>query len=662
MLGAGYNTIKVRKRDTPQSVSFCAKIGLQVGEQLCPAGLQPPVQHHTADRGHQGDEGQVERQPQPPGEGQVESRQRHAVSPAAQQGDHHGGALLDGSQLVGPGQVGHLDAQEQPEQGREEDVEHGHQHQQHPFRRGSGADKLDTDTAEQGRDAGQQQLYGQFCFEHLPRGDGQGLHQPQMLRLQGDGGGGHVVHSGQHTDRRTQQHSRTAGVGEDQFQCFHGHAALHQQGDAAHREQEDAQAAVEHVVGAGEETTQLFAQQGAGDALAPDGLFSVLPPSGLAGGGDDAQKAPGEHIPQQGKQDSHCHGEHGDSHPVPLSVPAEQVQGVGRALHLHAVDQGVGHQVFDHGLGFKVEEVVGPQSDQGDQGRHDALVLQLQADLRHHPAQHTGEDEDDDGEEQHKEQGADDDGRGQGRGEPVDDDGREDDHGGVHQTHQVDPQQPGDHDGAHRDGHGQEQVVVLGQIQPGVGVEHAAEGPQQDGQQTHDAEVHPAHVHRHESAADGVGQQGEHPAHDAHHEEDEKGDEEDGGGFGAGFILLGVVEIAAEYLANLLFQQCFDHYSPSSSRKTSSRLSSPLTSSMVPERMSLPALMMATLSHSFSATSSTWVEKKMAPPASQTSRIMPLSRWDALGSRPTKGSSMRMSLGVWIQAEMMASFCFMPWE
>ena len=379
-------------------------------ENFRPTGFQPPVQHHTADRGHQGEEGQVERQPQPPGEGQVESRQRHAVSPAAQQGDHHGSALLDGGQLVGPGQVGHLDPQEQAKQGGQEDIEHGHQHQQHPFHRRGGADDLETDAAEQRRDAGQQQLHGQLGLEHLPRGDGQGLHQPQMLRLQGDGGSGHVVHSGQHTDRCTQQHSGAARVLEDQFQRIHGHAALHQQGDAAHRQQQGAHAAVEHIVGAGEEPPQLLAQQGAGDALALDGLFLVLPPSGLAGGGDDAQKAPGEHIPQQGKEDGHCRSEHGDSHPVPLSVPAEQVQGVGHALHLHAVDQGVGHQVFDHRLGFKVEEVVGPQSDQGDQCRHDALVLQLQADLRHHPAQHTGEDEDDDGEEQHKEQGADDDG------------------------------------------------------------------------------------------------------------------------------------------------------------------------------------------------------------------------------------------------------------
>ena len=72
--------------------------------------------------------------------------------------------------------------------------------------------------------------------------------------------------------------------------------------------------------------------------------------------------------------------------------------------------------------------------------------------------------------------------------------------------------------------------------------------------------------------------------------------------------------------------------------------------------------MMATLSQSFSATSSTWVEKKMAPPWSHSSRIMPFSRCDALGSRPTKGSSIRISFGWWSQAAIMASFCFMPWE
>ena len=50
--------------------------------------------------------------------------------------------------------------------------------------------------------------------------------------------------------------------------------------------------------------------------------------------------------------------------------------------------------------------------------------------------------------------------------------------------------------------------------------------------------------------------------------------------------------------------------------------------------------MIATLSQSFSATSRTWVEKKIAPPPSQRSRIMPFRMCAALGSSPTKGSSM----------------------
>ena len=66
---------------------------------------------------------------------------------------------------------------------------------------------------------------------------------------------------------------------------------------------------------------------------------------------------------------------------------------------------------------------------------------------------------------------------------------------------------------------------------------------------------------------------------------------------------------------------------------------------MVPERISRPLRITATLSQSFSATSSTWVEKKMAPPRSQSSRIISFSRCAAMGSRPTKGSSIRISFG-----------------
>ena len=83
---------------------------------------------------------------------------------------------------------------------------------------------------------------------------------------------------------------------------------------------------------------------------------------------------------------------------------------------------------------------------------------------------------------------------------------------------------------------------------------------------------------------------------------------------------------------------------------------------MLPLRTRRPPRMMATWSQSFSATSSTWVEKKMAPPRSQNSRIISLRWWEALGSSPTKGSSIKMSRGSWSQAPTMASFCFMPWE
>ena len=72
--------------------------------------------------------------------------------------------------------------------------------------------------------------------------------------------------------------------------------------------------------------------------------------------------------------------------------------------------------------------------------------------------------------------------------------------------------------------------------------------------------------------------------------------------------------------------------------------------------------MIATLLHSFSATSSTCVEKKIAPPFAQCSAIRFLSWCDATGSSPTNGSSIRISFGLWISAEMIAIFCFMPCE
>ena len=78
---------------------------------------------------------------------------------------------------------------------------------------------------------------------------------------------------------------------------------------------------------------------------------------------------------------------------------------------------------------------------------------------------------------------------------------------------------------------------------------------------------------------------------------------------GPRFAGLAAAEKGRAQLPQLLAEQCTDHHAcasvPSSSRKTSSRLSSPRTSSMEPARTSRPARMMATRSQSFSATSST---------------------------------------------------------
>ena len=54
------------------------------------------------------------------------------------------------------------------------------------------------------------------------------------------------------------------------------------------------------------------------------------------------------------------------------------------------------------------------------------------------------------------------------------------------------------------------------------------------------------------------------------------------------------------------------------------------------------------------------VEKNIAPPSSHICLIRSLRVWLALGSSPTKGSSIIISLGAWISAEIIASFCFIP--
>ena len=169
----------------------------------------------------------------------------------------------------------------------------------------------------------------------------------------------------------------------------------------------------------------------------------------------------------------------------------------------------------------------------------------------------------------------------------------------------------------HRHGHGEQQIIILGQVQPGIGIEHAAKRAQEDCQQPQSAQntASPS-PHAAIGCAEGQRQKGKYPAQNAHHNHHEQRRcTATVASLGAGLVFLGIIEVAAENLRSAASGAVVFSMLPPPVRGTpASSESSPLTSSMVPERISWPSLMMATLSQSFSATSSTWVEKKIAPP------------------------------------------------
>src|SRR5690606_10726499 len=105
---------------------------------------------------------------------------------------------------------------------------------------------------------------------------------------------------------------------------------------------------------------------------------------------------------------------------------------------------------------------------------------------------------------------------------------------------------------------------------------------------------------------------------------------------------------------------------PVTLRKISSSPASPasacrLSSSIVPIAWIRPPLMIAIRSQSASATSSVCVERKTVPPWAVKARKRSLIRRAAFGSRPTIGSSTTISSGWWTNAELISSFCRIPW-
>ena len=326
------------------------------------------------------------------------------------------------------------------------------------------------------------------------------------------------------------------------------------------------------------------------------------------------QEAVPQRRPHETPQHQHYRADRRHGRPVAGGHPAEEIQGVSAIADPFAVQHRVGDQVADHTLRLKIKKVVGRQKQQRHDHGDEAFMLQLQADAGHHPPQRAGQRQHHKGEQHHHQNAACHNGGGKRHRDPIDDQCRHKNYRGIQKAHQIHAQQSCRHDGTDRDGQTQQLIVILGQIEAGIGIEHAAEGTQQDCQQAHQGKIEPVHSRRRQRAAQRGGQQREQAAQNAHHQHDEKHQIGGGGSSGTGLILLRIVKIAAEYFRKLLFQEDLQHDASSSSRKTCSSESSPLTSSMEPERMSRPSLMMATLSHSFSATSSTWVEKKMAPP------------------------------------------------
>ena len=213
------------------------------------------------------------------------------------------------------------------------------------------------------------------------------------------------------------------------------------------------------------------------------------------------------------------------------------------------------HELLDQFVGTEAHHVVQGKERQRDQGGKEVLALELAVDLGHHPAQQTGEHQHQQGDGQNQRDAAKHSGGGQHTDGPVDDDAGQQDHAGEHQTHQVYTQQPGGQNGTHGDRQRQQQVVVLGLVQAGERVEHAAKHAHQHTDQGKEGEVQPIQTGLVQGSAQTYGEQREHTADNAHHQQHIQHDQTDGACLGPGFVLFRVVEVAAEDLGQLFFQQ-----------------------------------------------------------------------------------------------------------
>ena len=162
------------------------------------------------------------------------------------------------------------------------------------------------------------------------------------------------------------------------------------------------------------------------------------------------------------------------------------------------------------------------------------------------------------GQYQQQGQGADHPRRRDGHEYPVQDDGREHDRRLIQQAHGVHADQTGGQQLRRRDGHGQQQLVVLGAVEAGIGVEHAAEYAQEQGDQAHQGEIQPVQAQGQQGHGQTEGHDAEYQAQKQHdeHEQDEHADDP---AAAAGLAGLPVLEIGLEQLPELLFYEGFQH-------------------------------------------------------------------------------------------------------
>ena len=181
-------------------------------------------------------------------------------------------------------------------------------------------------------------------------------------------------------------------------------------------------------------------------------------------------------------------------------------------------------------------------------------------------------------------------------------------HEQVDQAGQINGAHPHPENDRRRDGQREQQFVVPALEQAGIAGKGAGQHAHQQRREPHGGKIQPVQPGReqHRSQRQGHARKAE---HEHHHQHGKQQRIPHGRCPGPRFAGLAAAEKGRAQFPQLLAEQCTDHHAcasvPSSSRKTSSRLSSPRTSSMEPARTSRPARMMATRSQSFSATSST---------------------------------------------------------